>query len=367
MDFSKVKELMDDAVMNHQVPGSDIAITYNGELVYRYQNGTRDDKKSILVDGSELYYLYSATKVITCTATLQLLEQKKIALDDPLEKYIPEFADMYVKSGEEIKKAENKILLKHLFTMTSGLDYDSSCESMVRQKQDNPDSSTAQMVRSIAGKTLNFEPGTRFCYGLSHDVLASIVEIVSGMSFGSYLKKNIFDVCGMKNTGFAFNDEIKEKMCSQYEFDTQTGKAKLVGKDNPFVFTPSYQSGGAGLISCVDDYIKFATELANGNSLLKKETIDLMRENHLSQQARLDFQSVKRGYTYGLGVRTDADGRFAAKGEFGWDGAAGAYVLVDPDNHIAIFYATHIKNHGIYLYENLHLAIRDAAYEAIRN
>ena len=169
----------------------------------------------------------------------------------------------------------------------------------------------------------------------------------------------------MTRTGFGANEEAKDMVCSQYLYDPESESASLMAKENGFILTPAYQSGGAGLISCVDDYIKFVTEMSNGNKLLKSETIDLMRSNQLGEQAGQDFQSCKPGYTYGLGVRTDAYGRYAHKGEFGWDGAAGAYVMIDPDNHIGIFYATHVRNYGGYLYQELHQAIRDAVYEAI--
>lgn len=364
MDFDKVKMLMDHAVEAHHVPGSDIIVTYQNKLVYRYYNGTNDDHRKISVKGNELYFLYSATKLITCTAALQLLEQRKIKLEDPLEKYIPEYGCMNVKTDNGIRKCETPIQLKHLFTMTSGLDYNLDSSSIRKQKAVNPNSSTVEMVKAFSGEPLNFEPGTHFCYGLSHDVLAAVVELVADMSYGEYLQENIFDICEMKNTGFQVNDEIQSRMCSQFEYETHTDSAVLLEKKNPFVLSLSYESGGAGLVSCVEDYGRFVTELANGNRLLKKETIDLMRQNHLSKQIEKEF--IKPGYTYGLGVRTDAYGCGAAKGEFGWDGAAGAYALVDPDAHIAIFYATHIRNHGEYLYEKLHIGIRDAVYAALR-
>ena len=154
-------------------------------------------------------------------------------------------------------------------------------------------------------------------------------------------------------------------VCSQYLYNPESGRASLMSKENGFILTPKYESGGAGLISCVDDYMKFVAKMSNGNRLLKTETIDLMRSNQLGKQAYVDFQSCKQGYSYGLGVRTDMDGRFAHKGEFGWDGAAGAYVMIDPDNHIGIFYATHVRNHGTYLYHVLHPALRDAVYRVI--
>ena len=365
MDFSEVKRLMDESVAEHSVPCSDIAIVKNGETVYRYMNGTRDDEKKVPIRGDELYFLYSVTKPITCTAALQLVEAGKLHLEDKVSDYIPEFENMMVKTAEGLKRAEKPIRIRNLFNMTAGLNYNLADPSIQDVCAKHPGASTLEVVRAMAGKALEFEPGEHYLYGLSHDILAAVVEVATGMKFGEYLKKNIFDVCGMTRTGFWSNEVAKDMVCSQYIYNAENGRSELMAKENGFILTSAYQSGGAGLISCVDDYIKFVAEMSNGNKLLKRETIDLMRANQLGKQAEQDYQSVKPGYTYGLGVRTDAYGRYVQKGEFGWDGAAGAYVLIDPDNRIGIFYATHVRNHGTYLCHELHLAIRDAVYRAI--
>jgi len=366
MNFNNINFFIDQAIAEHEVPCSDIVILYKGKVVYRYMNGTIDDDKKVPIKGDELYFLYSATKPITCTAAMQLVEAGKMKLEDKVSDYIPEFQEMWVKSESGLKKAEKPITIQNLFSMTSGMNYDLNNKSILAQIEKNPNSSTLEMVRAMAGELLEFEPGEHFKYSLSHDVLAAVVEVVSGMSFGEYLQKHIFDVCGMTRTSFTLNEEIKEKMCSQYIYDAQAGKASLKGKWNQFILTPAYQSGGAGLISCVEDYAKFVAEMSNGNKLLKAESIDMMRANQLGEQAYRDFQDCKFGYTYGLGVRTDAFGRYAHKGEFGWDGAAGSYVMIDPDNHIGIFYATHVCGHGEYLYKGLHQDIRDEVYRVIR-
>lgn len=356
---------MDEAVAEHCVPCSEIAITLKGETVYRYRNGFRDDNRVIPLRGDELYFLYSATKPITCTAALQLVEQGKLKLDDPVSAYIPEFEKLFVTTPLGAVQAQNVMTVHNLFTMTSGLNYDLQKAAIRSLLQSNSNPSTLDMVRAFPGDPLQFEPGTHFMYGLSHDVLAAIVEVVSGLSFGDYLQKHIFDVCGMKQTGFAINEDVRSKMCSQYMYMPETDEAVLVEKKNVFSLSPAYQSGGAGLISCVDDYSRFVAEMSSGNRLLRKETIDLMRANHLSPQAWQDFQDCKRGYSYGLGVRSSCNRDYPSNSEFGWDGAAGAYVLIDPVQQLGIFYATHIKNHGTYLYQKLHPAIRDAVYEQI--
>ena len=364
MDFSEVKNLIDKSMVEYSIPCSDIAIMHNGEIVFRYWNGTSDDEKKIPLKGDELYFLYSATKPITCTAALQLYEKGKIALDDKLADYIPEFKDMWVKTPNGLKKAQNMITIKHLFTMTSGLNYKLLSKSIQEQIFRKPGSGTLEMVRAMAGEPLEFEPGEHFLYSLSHDVLAAVVELAADMSFGEYLKKNIFDVCGMERTGFALNDEIRSQICSQYCYDALEDNVSLMEKKNPFILTSRYQSGGAGLISCVDDYMRYETHMLNG-SLLKRKTMDLMRKNHLTSQALTDFRAFKRGYCYGLGVRTAADSTCVNQGEFGWDGAAASYVLMDPEYHLGIFYATHVRRHSV-LYEKLHPAIRDAVYKEIR-
>ena len=226
--------------------------------------------------------------------------------------------------------------------------------------------STLDLVRAMAREPLDFEPGTHFQYGLSHDVLGAVIEVVSNMPLGDYLQKTIFDVCGMHNTGFGINEDVRSRMCSQYRYVTETGKAELIEKKNEFILSPVYQSGGAGLISCVDDYLKFATELANGNRLLKKETIALMRANQLDGQQHHDFQNVKPGYSYGLGVRTAVNSNFVSKEEFGWDGAAGSYVLIDPVEHIAVFYATHIRDRVEFLDQTIMQRLRDAVYHIVK-
>lgn len=355
VDFQNVKDLMDRAVAEHGVPFSEIAVSYGGEPVFRYRNG------SPLENG--LYYLYSATKPISATAVLQLYERGLVDLDGDVALYLPEFSNPRVKTEAGSRPAARPITIRNLLTMSSGLNYNCNAPALVRQLARDPNSSTRALIGALAEEPLEFDPGDHYLYSLSHDVLGAVVEVVSGMSLGEYLQKYIFAPCGMTRTGFAMPEP--EKLNDQYCFDPRTGKSHLVEKKNSFVLSPDYQSGGAGLISCVDDYFAFVTEMANGTKLLRRETRDLMRTNQLRGQAWVDFQGGKPGYGYGLGVRTAMGTALLNQGEFGWDGAAGAYCLIDPDRNVAIFYGTHVLSHGEYLYKQLHPAIRDAVYQTI--
>ncbi len=351
--LEEIKQIINDAEKYHGVVSSDVVVTYKGEEILRYMSSAESYEP---INGDEQYFLYSTTKPITCTAILQLYEKGLIGLDDYLYEYIPEYRDMYVKAENSIRKAKNHITIRHLMTMTAGLNYNLGSDSIKKQLAKKPDSSTLDIIKVIANEPLEFEPGTHYQYSLCHDVLAAVIEVVSGISYGEYLKKNIFDICGMKNTYPA--KRYDDRVCTQYRY--ANGKSEVMEKKNEFIICKNYQSGGAGLVSCVEDYIKFATAMANTELLLKRETIDLMRTSQLTETAYNDFKKTKPGYSYGLGVRTNIN---MPKGEFGWDGAACAYTLIDPDNRIAIFYATHIRNHGDYMYMDFHTKLRDTIYE----
>lgn len=359
----EIKKILDDALNNHQIPCSDIAVSVDGKMVYRYMNGTSDDEKTVPIKGDELYYLYSASKPITCTAALQLYEKGLIELEDTVDKYIPEFKNLLVKTNNGTVPAQNPMKIKHLFTMTSGLSYDLTTPEICGQISKDPESTTMDLVKVMAKTPLEFEPGTHFLYSLSHDVLAAVIEVASGMSYGEYLQKYIFDVCGMENTYVGCPEELRSKIVSQYLYDGNEDTTSLMEKENNYILTSKYQSGGAGLVSCVKDYMLFQNALIS-EKLLKRATVDLMRQDHLSEVAYNDFQNFKQVYSYGLGVRTNISDEFSVKGEFGWDGAAGAYGIMDPDNHLAVFYATHVRNRG-YLYSDLHPQIRDAVYHEL--
>lgn len=355
MLYTKIQNLMEESVKNHGIPFAEIAVSKDGKRVLDMKIGD--------VRENALYRMYSATKPITCTAALQLFEKGEIGLDDPVSDYIPEFKNLKVKIPEGIKDAKALLTLRHLFTMTSGINYNVDSSAIRDIVSKNPNANTMDIVKAIALEPLEFEPGTRWKYGLSHDVLAGVIEVVSQMSFGEYLKKNIFDVCEMENVYLTPGNLVN--ICPLHIFDANTQRVVPKENVNSLLPTPCYESGGAGLVTDVCNYMKFADTLVNTQKLLKDETLNLMSTPQISGMQALDFSECKKGYSYGLGVRVNADGIFSVKGEFGWDGAAGAYVLFDRKNKIVIFYATHVLSHGAYLYDGLHPALRDAVYSEL--
>jgi len=335
--FEKLKKFC-DSFLDIGVPGFDLAVYKSGECVLRHMNGYSDIENKVRINGKERYNIYSCSKPITCTAALQLWEKGLFSLDDRLSKYMPEFENMTVKTADGIKKSENPILIKHLFEMTAGFSYDCNSPEILKCKEKTDGRcATREIMKYLAKEPLSFEPGDRWQYSLCHDVLAALVEVVSGVKFEEYVKTNIFDVLGMTNSTFMLPEEEISTIAEQYRFEN--GKAVNVGKHIvPYKMGSQYASGGAGCISTVDDYIKFAEGLRT-NVLLKPETVKLMKTHRLTDYQNRTYWT-KETHGYGLGVRCHKDNERCI--DFGWGGAASAYLAIDTENEISVFFGCHL-------------------------
>ena len=366
MNFEYMKNFM-DTLTEWIIPGNSVVIYKDGKKVFEYSSGYSDLEKKIKKTGEEQLYIYSCSKVATVTAALQLYEQGKFLLSDPLYEYLPEFKKMYVKDGDRIKAAENPITIRDLFTMTAGLSYATNTPAFEKaRKLTDGKMDTRTVIKCLAEEPLLFEPGARWNYSLCHDVLAVLAEVVSGMRFSEYMKKYIFEPLDMNNSYYhAPNDVI---ISPQYIYEIQDTKniVELQQKEhtsgvvkraygNELVFGENYDSGGAGIITTVDDYAKFAAALANSgtglnnNRILSSATVKLMKTNQLNEAQRKTMNWRRlRGYGYGLGVRTLIDkaesGSNSSIGEIGWGGAAGATIIADTEEKVALFYAHHMLN-----------------------
>ena len=351
MELPNLKNYMDRLVAQYNVPGVDCIVYRNHEMIFRYYTGLRDLENKKPMTGKELFIIFSMTKMLTCACALQLLEKGKYVLSDPVSKYLPEFEKMKVYSqaaSSEIRDAQNPITVKDLFTMGAGLDYDlhaPGIEKALRQGK----TTTRELVAAMSETVLGFEPGTRFRYSLCHDVLGALIEVWSGKSFGAYMKETILDPLGMKNTFFGVpkDESLLERMAARYAY-TPDRTIERLPLECMYNLSPQYESGGAGLISTTEDYALFLDAMANGGTarngyqILAPATVVLMGTNHLTGQQLEDFGKMRPGYGYGLGVRTHLDktrsGSLSPLGEFGWDGAAGGFAVVDPKNKVSLTY-----------------------------
>ena len=333
--FEQLKSFC-DSFLEAGLPGFDIAVYQKGKCLLRYMNGYSDIENRIQMNGKERYNIYSCSKVITCTAALQLMEEGLFSLEDKLSDYMSEFADMTVKTENGVKEAKNPILIKHLFEMTAGFSYNTSSPQLLRCKEETGGKCpTRETMRYLAKEPLLFEPGDRWEYSLCHDVLAALVEILSNQRFEDYVKKNIFDKLGMTDSTFMLPESEIGTITPQYQFIN--GKAVNVGKHIVnYKIGSQYASGGAGCISTVDDYIRFLEGLRTGR-LLSPETVRLMTKNRLTEHQSRTYW-INETHGYGLGVKTPKGDSH----DFGWGGAANAYLAIDLEDEISVYFGAHM-------------------------
>ncbi len=360
MDFSALSAYLDTL----PVPGYDCILRRGRETVFRKTSGAKPDG---------FYWFYSATKLFTCTAACRLLERGLIGLEDPVSRYLPEFGELRVRQADgSLRPARNHLLIRHLFTMCGGLTYD----IVSPQIRETKDRSTRGIMKAIAEMPLAFEPGEDYLYSLCHDVLAGVVETVSGTRFADLVRREITEPLGMGGD-MTFHPDAGQLARLEPQFDWQgEGKALLPDPGtNHFCFSDAYDSGGAGLCGTAEAYILLSEALAcggkgrDGYPLLLPETIRLMRQNHLPQRPLQSFRAQERyrAYGYGLGVRTrteDSDGSPVPLGEFGWDGAAGAYTMIVPEREVSFLYLQHVRMMGP-VYDVVHPRLRDLAWQGL--
>lgn len=371
MNFTKLQSILENQT-KIGTPAQDFVLMQNNKEIFRYTAGYKDKEKTIKASQDDVYFLYSASKVVTCTLALRLVEQGKLGLNDNVSKYLPEFEKLTVQTENGVIKAENELKIHHLFSMTGGIAVAHLPKEIGKHLPEN-ERTTRNLVKEIAKFPLAFEPGTHFNYNFNHDVLAAVVEEIAQKDFRDFIAQEIFNPLEMKSSTYFETNQIKEKMWEQYRFNESSNSFDVEGKTNIYILSSLYDSGGAGMISNANDYIKVSAALANSGvafnnyRLLNRETIDLMRTNRLNPVQLSDLRNTmgKPGYGYGLGVRTliEKETSRGPLGEFGWDSAANAYTFIDVDNNLSAFYGLHVLGWGPGY--NTHPILRDAVYEGL--
>lgn len=363
-----------DSLAGLGIPSVDCIVYKDHELVYRHMNGTVNIDKTEAVRPDQRYLMFSMTKVQTMTAIMQLIEQGKLSLDDEVGKYLPAYANLQVKDEAGVRAIRQPLKIWQLVSMQSGLDYDLNRPGILRVLQEKgATATTRELVDAFVESPLLFEPGTHFLYSLSHDVAAAVLEVVSGMSFGEYLKKNIWEPLGMKDTFFAKpeNDGL-ERLAQQYIVN-EVGQIVPMEQTCNYQLSESYESGGAGLVSCTEDYAVLADTLACGGEsadgvrILKPETVEQIKKNLLCEAGMEDIANTmgRKAYGYGCGMQVlmhpEAIGSPAPAGVFGWDGAAGSCIQMDTASKTSFVYTMHVRNCGM-AYDTIHPTLRDIIF-----
>ena len=363
-----IKAVMQRYVDDGLFAGISTMLARRGEVVHFEQVGyqDRDDKTPLTVD--TIYRIYSMTKPIICTALMTLHEKGRFQLFHPVAKYLPAFGKVKVLVSDEHGNTkavapERPMTIQHLFTHTSGLTYNFVEESPVGQMyadaglMSDAQDSLATIIDNLARLPLANQPGARFHYGMSIDVLAHLIEVLAEQPLAEFLRERIFRPLGMVDTSFTVPTEKLDRVATMYghpDVTTHTfsqiteawesgyNEQIDVSQTYPTHDAPNFARGGHGLFSTAGDYMRFAQMLLNGGQLdavriLGRKTVEFMHSNHLPTSL-LPYQigpmPPASGYGFGLGSRVLLDVPASAipgsVGEYGWAGAAKTYYWVDP-------------------------------------
>ena len=384
--IARLDSTLQTYVNTGNVAGISALIFEKNKEVYFNAFGYANKEKQIPMDRNTIVQIYSMTKPITGTALMTLWEEGKFKLDDPLEKYAPEFANMKVYEGIDdngnmlLVDADRPISIRDITRHTAGFpnrdNIPGLSEVMAEKDARSFDNTLTSMAEKMGSTPLWFQPGTQWEYGLSVDVQAFLVERISGVPYGEYVQEHVLDPLRMTDTRYVVPENDLNRFSAAYQ---RTGEGQLTQMPDSAAHAFNLKKwpltpGGFGLTSTLDNYMTFARMLVNegtinGRTILKPETIKLMATNHLpdSVTERSWLPSKGRvGFGIDFAVRTDppasADEMNGVLGEFFWDGAASTLFWVDPKNElVAVLFVQLFPYDGIGLHKNF----RDAVYGKI--
>jgi methyl acetate hydrolase len=354
---SQIDQLLRRMTETGQVPGI-VAIAATGkETIYEGAFGKRDLSKDTAMTADSVFWIASMTKAITGAAAMQLVEQGKLSLEEPIAKVLPELAAPQVLEGfdadgePKLRPAKTPITLRHLLTHTAGFAYNMWNGDMVRylEKTGLP-TVTSGKLESLKAPLMT-EPGTRWEYGINIDFVGRAVEVASGQRLEAYLREHLFNPLGMTDTGYKIGDAQRQRLVSVH---TRGADGSLTPIAFEIEQDPEFHMGGGGLYGTAGDYIKFTQMIlnkgrGNGNQILKPATVALMGQNHIGEleMGRMDsavaaltnevdlFPGIvkKWGLSFLINTAKTPEGRSA--GSLAWAGLANTYYWIDPARDVS--------------------------------
>ncbi|MEM0927135.1 MAG: serine hydrolase domain-containing protein, partial [Planctomycetota bacterium] len=346
--LAEVDRAMARFIENGELVGGIVMIARRGKVCFSESYGLSDREKKQPMTTDSLIRIYSMTKSITTAAALMLCEEGKMSVDDPVAEFIPELSTPVVVSGASEVPAEKVMTVADLMRHTSGLSYGWSNDRLGKFYRDRSlldrESTLEEMASKMTSMPLRFEPGTAWEYGVSTDVLARVIEVVSGMPFEQFLQERLFDPLDMRDTGFCVPPENLSRLAACYSEDELK---RLPQQDRLYASEPAFKSGGGGLVSTARDYMHFLMMIQRGGTLngkryLSAESVKSMTTNQLPKGVGwIRFGDEVRegvGFGFGFNVRDkmsdwDPDGRV---GEYGWGGAASTHYWISPNDELIV-------------------------------
>lgn len=372
--LARLGEILRESVDNQEIAGGNLCVMQHGEEIYYAQAGMADIAEERPIERNSLFRLYSMTKPVTSAAVMMLMERGKLDLLDPIAKYIPSFADMTVAAQDGEVKAVKQITVKDCLSMTSGLVYNSDPDAASRDTakvyqelddrlySDYP-MTTMEFADKLGRCRLAFQPGEQFRYGTSADILGAVIEVVTGMTLGKFLHKEFFTPLEMKDTDFRVAKDSLSRLTKVYE-QTPEGLKEYdechLGICNHMDAKKIvFESGGAGLVSTIEDYKHFTQMLLDkgtyqGREYLAPSTVEYMTNCRLMphQQAYMSGWESLAGFSYGNLMRVMTDPSQAvingSAGEYGWDGWLGSYFSNMPQRDTSFLMMVQKKDAGTF-------------------
>ena len=386
--LGRLSDYLRDQIANGKIPGAIVLIQQHGKPVYHEFFGVKDVASNLPMTDQTIFRLFSMTKAITSVAAIMLLDEGKYALGDPIAKYIPSFAN--VKVGVEKVSADGSKALEleaprhpptvlDLMRHTSGITYGFYGDSLVRKAYAAAniyagDFDLAEFAERIAKLPLQDQPGTLWEYGHSTDILARIMEIVSGKSLLQLEREKLLDPLGMKDTAFFVTDPEKQKLMAQ---PVPNDSDFRVGRDNNPTVVKKWESASGGMVSTMADFARFAQMLLDGGKFegktyLSPKAFELLTTDQIGPGSGIGrdvfyFPGDGFGFGLGLAVRTDpGNARPPPPGslsELKWDGASGCYFVIDRKQDMFFVLLEQTPSER----QKIQPAVKKLIYEALEN
>ncbi len=363
--LTRTDEFIKSKINANEIKGAALCVIHKSKEVYRKEFGMADVEKNIPMTHDSIFRCYSMTKPITSAAVITLIEQGRLSMSDAVSTYLPGFKDQKVYTEEGLVPANREVTILDLLDMTAGVNYPDASfpsgtymQNMIDKYYADVEAghqlTTYELANLIGQQPLKYQPGVEWNYGFCADVLGAVIEVVTGITYGEYLKQTIFEPLGMVDTDFYVPEEKQKRFMQNYQYMPETDTLdpctwQHLGLSYMFLKKPRFESGGAGLVSTIDDYSKFTQMMMHGGTyegvrILSRKSLEFMTCNHLSERQlqSYNWESLK-GYGYGCLMRqmidVPASYGLGSVGEFGWDGWLGCYVAMDPAEDLVILYA----------------------------
>jgi CubicO group peptidase (beta-lactamase class C family) len=384
--LTRIDSVLTNLVHEGKIPHAVTFVAHKGKVVHNKAYGWREIENKIPCTTSDIFRMASQTKAITATAVLMLMEEGKLLLDDPIKKYIPEFSNPKViesfnekDSTYTSRPAKRDITIRHLLTHTAGYSYGNAQTRKIYDKAGIPVSpmlsndniTLAEAIKRVASCPLEHDPGDKFTYGMSLDILGYLIEVVSKMPVDEFFKTRIFEPIGMNDTYFYVPENKKDRIVTLYE--KRNPEAKLIRNEKnnglfqtlPYAGAKKFYSTGAGLNGTIEDFAKFCQMILNkgefnGHRILGRKTVELMTKNAVGDLRGeigfgLAFDDFRSEYSY----RT-----IISQGALRWGGWYGTDYVIDPAEELILLFYVNVEPNNVGF--DLKVLFHNLVYQALK-